>query len=58
MIAVITITVVMIVLSIISIIQWNKNVKRITELEKLLDEYYKRRENRIISKFRDMDNIQ
>ncbi len=47
MIAVITI-VVMIVLCIMGIIQTKRNIKRINELEKLLDEYYKRKENRIL----------
>jgi uncharacterized membrane protein YidH (DUF202 family) len=41
-----------------SIIEWNKNIKRIKELEERLDEYYKRRENRILKGFRNIDNIQ
>ena len=33
----------------------NKNRKRIKELEERLDEYYKRRENRLLKKFRDIE---
>ena len=32
-----------------------ENNKRIKELEDRLDEYYKRRENRILNKFRDIE---
>ena len=31
------------------------NHKRIKELEKRLDEYYKRRENELLNKFRDIE---
>ncbi len=33
----------------------NKNRKRIKELEEMLDEYYKRRENRLLKKFKDIE---
>lgn len=58
MIAVVIIMVVGITLIVSSIIEWNKDIKRIKELERRLDEYYKRRENRLLEKFRDIDNIQ
>ena len=32
-----------------------ENNKRIKELEQRLDEYYKRRENRLLNKFRDIE---
>jgi hypothetical protein len=35
-----------------------KDKNRIKELEERLDEYYKRRENELLNKFRDIDNIQ
>ena len=55
MIAVITIIVVCITIGIISTIRMNKSIKRIKELEQRLDEYYKRRENNLINKFRDIE---
>jgi uncharacterized membrane protein (DUF106 family) len=33
----------------------NKNRKRIKELEERLEEYYKRRENRLLKRFRDIE---
>ena len=32
-----------------------ENNKRIKELEEKLDEYYKRRENKLLNKFRDIE---
>ena len=55
MIAVITIIVVCITIGIISTIRMNKSINRIKELEQRLDEYYKRRENNLINKFRDIE---
>jgi uncharacterized membrane protein (DUF106 family) len=55
MIAVITIIVVCITIGIISTIRMNKSIKRMKELEQRLDEYYKRRENNLINKFRDIE---
>ena len=57
MIAVITIIVVCITIGIISTIRMNKSIKRIKELEQRLDEYYKRRENNLINKFRDIEQL-
>ena len=34
-----------------------KNNKRIKELEDRLDRYYKRRENNLLNKFRDIEGI-
>ena len=55
MIQVITIIVVCIVLLIKIYITNKINNKRIKELEQRLDEYYKRRENRLLNKFRDIE---
>ena len=55
MIGVLTIIVVCITIGIISTIRMNKSIKRIKELEQRLDEYYKRRENNLINKFRDIE---
>ena len=57
MIAIITIIVVCITIGIISTIRMNKSIKRIKELEQRLDEYYKRRENNLINKFRDIEQL-
>lgn len=58
MIAVV-ITIVISIVVLIKIYITNKiNQNRIKELEQRLDEYYKRRENRLLEKFRDIDNIQ
>jgi hypothetical protein len=32
-----------------------KDKKKIKELEEMLDEYYKRRENRLLKRFRDIE---
>ena len=58
MIGVITIIIVCIVLLIRIYITNKINNKRIKELEERLNEYYKRRENRLMDRFRDIDNIQ
>lgn len=47
MIVVIILIVVGITLIVSSIIEWNKDIKRIKELETRLDEYYKEREKRL-----------
>ena len=55
MIAVITIIVVCITIGIISTIRMNREMNRMKELEQRLDEYYKRRENHLLNKFRDIE---
>ena len=55
MIVVITIIVLSITIGIISIIRMNRNIKRIKELENRLEQYYKRRENELLNKFRDIE---
>ena len=55
MIGVITIIAVCIILLIKIYITNTINNKRIKELEQRLDEYYKRRENRLLNKFRDIE---
>jgi hypothetical protein len=55
MIGVITIIVVCVVLLIKIYITNKINNKRIKELEQRLDEYYTRRENRLLNKFRDIE---
>ena len=52
---VITIIVVCITIGIISTIRMNRSIKRIKELEIRLTEYYKRRENRLLKGFRDIE---
>ena len=47
MIAVITIIVLSITIGIISIIRMNRSVKRINELEELLNRYYEQRKQRL-----------
>jgi len=47
--------IVLIVSGIMSIIQNRKRNTRIKELEKQLDEYYKRRENQLLKRFRDIE---
>lgn len=52
----VVITIVVCVLIIYKVYITNKiNQKRIKELEQRLDEYYKRRENRLLNKFRDIE---
>ena len=53
---VITIVIVVCIIS-MGIIQRNinKNRKRIKELEQRLNEYYNKRENRLLKKFRDIE---
>ncbi len=55
MIKIIVVMIVFIVLGIMTIIQDKKRNTRIKELEQRLDEYYKKRENRLIKKFRDIE---
>jgi hypothetical protein len=50
MIAVVILIVVGITLIVSSIIEWNKDIKTIKELEERLDEYYKEREKRLKDK--------
>jgi hypothetical protein len=54
MIAVVVIVVLIISMGIIQR-NINKNRIKIKELEKQLDEYYKRRENRLLKRFRDIE---
>jgi hypothetical protein len=55
MIAIIVIMIIGVLLILDSIRMWKKDIKRIKELEQRLDEYYKKRENRLIKKFRDIE---
>ena len=55
MIGVITIIVISIIILIKVYITNKINKKRIKELEERLDEYYKRRENRLMDRFRDIE---
>jgi hypothetical protein len=55
MIAVITITIVCIVLMINSLLRLKQNNIRVKELEKRLDEFYNKRENRLLKRFRDIE---
>ena len=55
MIGVITIILISIVVLINIYIRNKINNKRIKELEDRLDEYYKRRENNLLNKFRDIE---
>jgi len=55
MIAAIILIVVGITLIVSSIIEWNKNIKRIKELEERLEEYYNKRENKLLKRFRDIE---
>lgn len=55
----VVITIVVCILIMYKVYITNKiNRKRIKELEQRLDEYYKRRENKLMDRFRDIDNIQ
>ena len=45
--------VVSITLIVSSIIEWNKDIKRIKELEDRLNEYYKEREQRLIKELKN-----
>ena len=47
MIKIVVLIVVGITLIVSSIIEWNKDIKRIKELENRLNEYYKEREQRL-----------
>ncbi len=55
MIGVIVVMIIGIILIVSSIQEWKRDIKRIKELEERLDEYYKKRENRLIKKFRDIE---
>lgn len=55
MIKIVVVMIVFIVLGIMTIIQNNKRNNRIKELEQRLTEYYNRRENRLIKKFKDIE---
>jgi predicted PurR-regulated permease PerM len=56
MIVVITIIVIIgIVLIIDSIREFNRNINQIRELEQRLTEYYNKRENRLLKKFKDIE---
>ena len=50
MIKIVVLIVVGITLIVSSIIEWNKDIKRIKELEDRLNQYYKEREQRLKSK--------
>jgi len=58
MTAVIVVIIVGITIMIKGIFSIHRNKKQLKELEERLDEYYKRRENKILKGFRDIDNIQ
>jgi hypothetical protein len=50
MIGIIVIMIIGVILIVGSIQEWNRDIKRITELENRLEQYYKERENRLKSK--------
>jgi hypothetical protein len=50
MIGIIVIMIIAVILIVGSIQEWNRDIKRITELENRLEQYYKERENRLKSK--------
>ncbi len=54
----IVITIVIIIGTILivgSIQEWNRDKNRIKELEQRLEEYYNKRENRLLKKFKDIE---
>jgi hypothetical protein len=52
---IVVIMIIGITLIVSSIIEWNKDIKRIKELEDKLNEYYNRRENKLLKQFRDIE---
>jgi uncharacterized membrane protein YidH (DUF202 family) len=54
--AAVILIVVGITLIVSSIIEWNKNIKRIKELEQRLTEYYKEREQTLKLRLKERDN--
>jgi hypothetical protein len=50
MIGIIVIMIIAVILIVGSIQEWNRDIKRITELENRLEQYYKERENRLKDK--------
>jgi hypothetical protein len=55
MIGIITIIIVSVIVMYNQHINYIKDKTRIKELEKQLDEYYKKRENRLLKKFKDIE---
>ncbi len=52
---VITIVIIDTILIVGSIQEWNRDKNRIKELEQRLEEYYNKRENRLLKKFKDIE---
>jgi len=50
MIGIIVIMIIGVILIVGSVQEWNRDIKRITELENRLEQYYKEREKRLKSK--------
>ena len=57
MIKIVVLIVVGITLIVSSIIEWNKDIKRIKELEEMLDRYYKERKQTLKLRLKDNDLI-
>jgi len=57
MIGVIILIVIGITLIVSSIIEWNKDINRITELENRLEQYYKEREKTLKLRLKDKELI-
>ena len=55
MIGIIVIMIIGVILIVGSIQEWKRNIKRIKELEERLEEYYNKRENRLLKKFKDIE---
>jgi hypothetical protein len=55
MIKIVVVMIVCITIMIKGIFSIHRNKKELKELEERLDEYYKRRENKILNKFRDIE---
>ena len=55
MIGIIALIVIGIILIGSSITEWNRDIKRIKELEKRLDEFYNKKENKLLKRFRDVE---
>jgi len=56
MAVVILITLIGLVLIIDSIMEWNRNIKRIKELEDRLDKYYKERKTKLLNEVKETKN--
>jgi hypothetical protein len=57
MIGIIVIMIIAVILIVGSIQEWNRDIKRITELENRLEQYYKEREKTLKLRLKDNDLI-